>query len=125
MTSELGLVAVGGGLGALVRYLVAMAAVRLWGEAFPWGTLLVNLMGSFAIGVVYAYGVEAGGIGPRWRLFLTTGLLGGMTTFSTFALETSTLLPHAGATTSTLNLFAHVIGGLLMVLLGMLVGRAL
>jgi len=122
---ELLLVALGGGTGALGRYLTALLAARLWGEAFPWGTLVVNLAGSFAIGVLYALGVEAGAVGPRARLFLMTGLLGGLTTFSAFSLETSTLLMAGGTWQSALNLLATVGGGLVLFVVGLMIGRIL
>jgi len=125
LATELALVILGGGLGSSVRYLAALLTARLWGAQFPWGTLIVNLGGSFAIGLVYALGVEAGAIGPRGRLFLMTGLLGGLTTFSSFTMETSTLFLHAGVWSSALNLAVQVLGGLLLFLAGMVVGRAL
>jgi len=122
---ELLLVALGGGTGALGRYLTALLAARLWGETFPWGTLVVNLAGSFAIGVIYALGVEAGAVGPRARLFLMTGVLGGLTTFSAFSLETSTLLMAGGTWQSALNLLATVGGGLVLFIAGLMLGRIL
>jgi len=122
---ELVLVALGGGAGALGRYLTALLAARLWGETFPWGTLVVNLAGSFAIGVIYALGVEAGAVGPRARLFLMTGVLGGLTTFSAFSLETSTLLMAGGTWQSALNLLATVGGGLVLFIAGLMLGRML
>lgn len=123
MGIELVLVALGGGAGALCRYATALLAARLWGESFPWGTLIVNLAGCFFIGVIYALGVEAGAIGPRTRLFLMTGLLGGLTTFSAFSLETSTLLMAGTTLHSTLNLLANVGGGLLLFIGGLMLGR--
>ncbi|MGC9317029.1 MAG: fluoride efflux transporter FluC [Armatimonadota bacterium] len=125
MPTEIALVLTGGGVGAVCRYLLALGAVRLWGEAFPWGTLLANLVGSFAVGVVYSFGVELGGLGPRVRLFLMTGLLGGMTTFSSFTLETSTLYAQTGELSALANLAANIGGGLVLLVLGMLVGRLL
>ncbi len=125
MGLELLLVALGGGTGALGRYLTALLAARLWGETFPWGTLVVNLAGSFAIGVIYALGVEAGAVGPRARLFLMTGVLGGLTTFSAFSLETSTLLMAGGTWQSALNLLATVGGGLVLFIAGLMLGRIL
>lgn len=120
---ELALVAVGGGIGTLGRYLTALIAARLWGEAFPWGTLAANLAGCFAIGVIYALGVEAGAVGPRARLFLMTGLLGGLTTFSSFSLETSTLMMTGSVWSTALNLLANVGGGLMVFVGGLMIGR--
>jgi CrcB protein len=81
------LVALGGALGSVARYLVSLA---LGGGAFPWGTLAVNVLGSAAIGAAAGLGVQ----GPA-RLFLVTGLLGGFTTFSAFSLETGTLFARS------------------------------
>ncbi|MFP4250126.1 MAG: fluoride efflux transporter CrcB [Armatimonadota bacterium] len=125
MSIELMLVAVGGAAGAVTRYATAVLAVRLWGETFPWGTLIVNLAGCFMIGLVYAAGVEAGALGPRARLFVMTGLLGGLTTFSSFGLETSTLLMQGTSLYATLNILGNVVGGLLMFMLAVVLGRIL
>lgn len=125
LATELALVIVGGGLGTAFRYLTSLLAARLWGSDFPWGTLIVNLAGSFAIGLIYALGVEAGVIGTRARLFLMTGLLGGLTTFSSLTMESSTLLLHTGTGAAVLNLLVQVLGGLLLFVAGMLAGRAL
>lgn len=125
MGTELVLVALGGGAGALCRYVTGLLAARLWGESFPWGTLIVNLGGCLVIGVVYALGVEAGVIGPRARLFLMTGVLGGLTTFSAFSLETSTLLMAGSAWSPAVNVVGNVVGGLLLFIAGLMLGRIL
>jgi CrcB protein len=83
-------VALGGALGASARYLTGMAAARLLGPGFPWGTLCVNILGSFAMGLLAVLLLQAGG--ARWAPFLLTGLLGGFTTFSAFSLDLVTLL---------------------------------
>jgi fluoride exporter len=85
------LVALGGAVGSLARYGVGVAAVRLFGLAFPWGTLAVNVIGGLAMGLLAAR------IGPNeesMRLLIGTGLLGGFTTFSAFSLETVRLMEH-------------------------------
>jgi CrcB protein len=87
--SNLLLVALGGALGSLARYGVGVAAARMLGLAFPWGTLFVNVVGGLAIGVLAAR------VGPEQesaRLLLGVGLLGGFTTFSTFSLEAVRLM---------------------------------
>jgi fluoride exporter len=86
------LVALGGALGAVLRYLTATAAVRWLGVDFPWGTLIVNLTGSFLIGVVNELGADALTLSPETRLFLATGVLGGLTTYSAFSYETARLM---------------------------------
>jgi CrcB protein len=82
------LVALGGALGSVLRYLVATIAVAWMGPAFPWGTLAVNLVGSFLIGFVQSLAVERLVISEEARLFLATGVMGGLTTYSAFSYET-------------------------------------
>mgnify|MGYP001260838410 CR=1 FL=1 len=80
------MVAAGGALGAVLRYAVSLAGLALFGAGFPWGTLVVNILGSLAIGALAAQGV-----GGHVRLLLVPGLLGGFTTFSAFSLEATFL----------------------------------
>src|SRR5450759_2903732 len=86
------LVFVGGGVGSVARYLLATTVQRNAPEGFPFGTFLVNLIGCFAIGVVGALGLERAALSPEARTFLMVGILGGFTTFSSFAWETLGLL---------------------------------
>jgi fluoride exporter len=81
------LVFLGGGIGAALRHGVNRAALVLFGESFPFGTLLVNVTGSLLLGVVAGLFLEKGGASQELRLFLTTGILGGFTTFSAFSLD--------------------------------------
>ncbi|MFI2809907.1 MULTISPECIES: fluoride efflux transporter CrcB [Microbulbifer] len=81
-------IAVGGAVGALIRHLVSVWSYPVFEGRFPLGTLIVNIMGSFLIGVVYVAIIERGLLSPEWRLLLMTGLFGALTTFSTFSLET-------------------------------------
>ena len=90
------LIALGGAIGTLARYVTAVAAARLLGGEFPWGTLIVNVVGAFAIGFVQAIGLDAFAISDDARLFLTTGIMGGLTTYSAFSYE-SVKLAEAGA----------------------------
>lgn len=80
-------VAAGGALGALGRYAVVAHIVPVTANRFPWGTLIVNVLGCFLVGVIYVATVEKGLLSPEWRLLLMTGFLGAFTTFSAFALE--------------------------------------
>jgi CrcB protein len=87
----------GGGIGAALRHGVNLAIARALGTAFPSGTLLINITGSFVMGVVAAYFACKGDASQHWRLFLTTGILGGYTTFSAFSLD-AVLLYERGET---------------------------
>jgi len=85
-------VACGGALGSLSRYVVGVIAGRLLGSAFPWGTLFINIVGSFAIGVLVEIFALRWSASEFTRVFLTIGICGGFTTFSTFSLDTFLLL---------------------------------
>lgn len=80
-------VALGGALGAMGRYAVVAYLVPISANRFPTGTLLVNILGCFLIGFCFVLLVDKALLGPQWRLFLMTGFLGGLTTFSAFSLE--------------------------------------
>ncbi len=88
------LVAFGGALGSVVRYVVSMATAASWGEAFPWGTILINVTGSFLIGYVATLTLPDGPApaSPDLRLFVMVGICGGYTTFSSFSLQTLSLI---------------------------------
>lgn len=85
------IVFLGGGLGAALRHGVNLAAARAFGYAFPFGTLTVNVVGSLAMGLIAAWFAFKGDASQHWRLFLTTGVLGGFTTFSAFSLDVALL----------------------------------
>lgn len=80
-------IAIGGALGSLLRYAAVAYLTPLLGLRFPWGTLVVNLLGSLLIGIAYVVLVERSALPMAYRLFFMTGLLGGFTTFSAFSLE--------------------------------------
>lgn len=82
------LVFVGGGIGSVLRYALSVGALRLGWTGFPVATLGVNVVGGLAMGILAGWFAFSGGGPQAWRLFLTTGLMGGFTTFSTFSLET-------------------------------------
>ncbi|HET9812432.1 MAG TPA: fluoride efflux transporter CrcB, partial [Sphingomicrobium sp.] len=106
--------------GAL-RHGVNVAAVRWLGYGFPFGTLFVNIAGSFLIGLAAGYFAFRPGIGQHMRLFLTTGVLGGFTTFSAFSLDTAVLIErHAYAAAA-----GYAVGTLFAGLVALFVGLAL
>ncbi|MEM0924145.1 MAG: fluoride efflux transporter CrcB [Pseudomonadota bacterium] len=92
MIAKLAMVAAGGALGASVRFLVGHWALRLMGPGFPWGTLVVNVLGSLAMGVLAVVLMERAGAWARWAPFVMTGVLGGFTTFSAFSLDALALI---------------------------------
>lgn len=88
-------IALGGAVGAILRHLITVWSYPVFSGRFPLGTLIVNVSGSFLIGIAYVLIVERAMLGPEWRLMLMTGLFGALTTFSTFSLD-SLLLWHNG-----------------------------
>lgn len=118
-------IAVGGALGSVARYLVAVLLAGWVGAGFPWATLLVNIVGSFLIGLVTVLGLEQGRLSDTTRLFLATGLMGGFTTYSTFSLDALRFLEA----TEYLRGSLYIAGTTLLCLLacagGLFAGRAL
>jgi CrcB protein len=85
-------VAAGGALGSVARYLVGVGSTRMFGATFPWGTLLINIAGSFLIGAFVELFALKWDLPQEWRVFLTVGICGGFTTFSTFSLDAYVLM---------------------------------
>jgi len=119
------LVAFGGMLGSIGRYWLAGVIQRLDGVEFPFGTLGVNVLGSFIVGVVMALSLERGTLPPNARIFLAIGLCGGFTTMSTFSYETMALLRDGQAILGLGNVAATLIACLVAVWLGQVIGRIL
>lgn len=117
-------VALGGALGASLRWLSGMAALRLMGPNFPWGTAFVNVAGSFAMGVAAAVLVERTG-NARLAAFLMPGLLGGFTTFSAFSLDAARLMEAGRMGAAAAYVGGSVILAVLGLFLGLAAGRAL
>jgi CrcB protein len=118
------LVAVGGAIGSVLRWAVIVVAGARLGAAFPWGTMIVNVAGSFVIGVVaeLATGPIAG-VSPAVRLFLATGICGGFTTFSTYSLDTLTLARDGSHLQAAAYLVASIVLGLVAAYLGIVAAR--
>jgi CrcB protein len=103
------IVFLGGGLGAALRHGINLASSRLLGTAFPYHTLFENVTGSLAMGLFAAYfAFKSGGGHQHWRLFLTTGVLGGYTTFSAFSLDTALLYERGELGLAALYVVASV-----------------
>src|SRR5215467_13180111 len=87
-------VALGGALGSVARYLVGIGSTKLFGIAFPWGTLIINIFGSFLIGVFAESFALKWNLPQSAQVFLTVGICGGFTTFSTFSLDAFVMIEH-------------------------------
>lgn len=118
-------VAAGGALGSVARYFVNVAAGRLAGPDFPWGTLTVNIVGSFVMGFLIALMALKVQVSQEMRAFLTTGILGGFTTFSAFSLDFATLVERREAGLAALYVLGSVGLSLVAIFAGLKLGRAL
>ncbi len=109
------IVFLGGGLGAALRHGMNLGVARWLGTAFPYGTLVINVTGSLIMGLVAGYFAFRGDASQSWRLFLTTGILGGYTTFSAFSLDAALLYQRGEISAAAIYVVASValsIGGL-------------
>jgi CrcB protein len=112
----------GGGIGAALRHGINLISARLFGAAFPWHTLIENVTGSLAMGLLAAYFAFKGGdASQHWRLLLTTGILGGYTTFSAFSLDAVLLYERGQTALAAL----YVLGSVVLAIGGLLAGLAL
>ncbi len=110
-------VLIGGGIGCLLRWLFALRFNPLFPN-IPLGTLLVNLVGGFIIGAALAWFARHPQLDPAWKLLITTGLCGGLTTFSTFSAEVMTLLQSGKYLWAMASVSVHIFGSLLMTFAG-------
>ncbi|MEC9481911.1 MAG: fluoride efflux transporter CrcB [Halomonas sp.] len=118
-------VAAGGALGALGRYLLSGWLAGILGREFPWGTFGVNLLGCCLIGALYVWLTQELKLAPIWQAVLVAGFTGAFTTFSTFALETLTLLESGRGLVAALYVSASLLLGIAGVALGMKLARIL
>lgn len=112
-------------VGTLLRYWLSGVVARQYGETFPWGTIVVNLVGCFLAGLVFYMTEERLLVNPVLRTAILIGLLGGFTTFSSYGLQTFTLLRDGELGLATLNLAVSNFVGLLMVWAGYVTAKAL
>lgn len=117
------LIALGGAIGTALRYVTSILAARWFGAEFPYGTLVVNLSGAFVIGLVQEVGTAGLWIPDNGRLFLTTGMMGGLTTYSTFSYETVRLMEVNAWHHAWINIFVTTVICLSLCFLGIAVGR--
>ncbi|MGL4710982.1 MAG: fluoride efflux transporter CrcB [Shewanella sp.] len=111
------LVALGGSIGAVFRYLISIFMIQVFGSSFPFGTLMVNVLGSCFMGVIYALG-QMSHISPELKALIGVGLLGALTTFSTFSNETLLLMQEGDWLKAILNVVLNLSLCLFMVYLG-------
>lgn len=116
-------VAVGGAIGASCRYGIGLAASRWLGAAFPFGTLLVNVLGCLLMGLFAAVMAKHSSAAHEWQLFIAVGVLGGFTTFSSFALEAFTLAQRGEVGLALLYVGASVLLSLAALALGFMLAR--
>jgi fluoride exporter len=102
-------VAAGGAIGSVTRYLVGVGSGRLFGAAFPWGTLIINVTGSFLIGAFVGLFATKWDLPQAMRIFLTVGICGGYTTFSTFSLDSWYLIERGETLASLSYMLASVV----------------
>ncbi len=115
----------GGAVGTGARYLVSGWMLRWFGSGFPYGTLAVNLIGSFLVGVLMHIGLTVEGVSPTLRLALTTGVMGGFTTYSTFSYETLRLMQADAWASAFANIAITVVTCLAACFLGLVTARAI
>ena len=125
MLRQILLVAIGGAVGSVARHLVGVASLRLFGPAFPFGTLIVNLVGAFVMGMFVELLARRFGASTDLRLLIATGVLGGFTTFSSFALDTSVLWERGEVISSFVYVATTLVLGLAALFLGLGLARTL
>lgn len=119
------IVFLGGGLGAGMRHLTGLAALRLLGPGFPWGTIVVNVFGSLIMGVFIALLGRKLQVNNEVRLLVATGFLGGFTTFSAFSLDVAVMWERGASTTAFIYIIASVVLSITAVFAGLWLVRSL
>lgn len=125
MIRELLAIAAGGAFGAVMRWLAAGSVQRWIGGAFPWGTLVVNALGSFLLGFLFVWLIERSSAGELLRLGLTVGFLGAFTTFSTFSVESVRLVQQGFYALALVNILSQVMVCLVLAFVGVQLARML
>ena len=119
------IIGIGGFLGAISRYGVALWIGQRWGRNFPLGTFVINVSGSFLIGLLMSLFTERFMVNPQWRLLLVVGFLGAYTTFSTFEYETGTLMKDGEWLIAGLNVVLSVFAGFVALKLGEVIAKSI
>jgi CrcB protein len=119
------IIGAGGFVGAITRYILAVWIGQRWGRSFPLGTFIINVTGSFLIGLFMTLMAERFTENPQWRLLLVVGFLGAYTTFSTFEYETGALLKDSEWLFASLNVILSVFVGFLALKLGEAIAKSI
>lgn len=119
------IIGIGGFLGAVARYGIALWIGQRWGRSFPLGTFVINITGSLVIGFLMPLLTERFMINPQWRLFLAVGFLGAYTTFSTFEYETGALLKDGEWLIAGINVVSSVIVGFAALKVGEVIAKSI
>jgi CrcB protein len=119
------LIGIGGFIGAVARYGMAVWVGQRWGRSFPLGTFIINVSGSFLIGLLMTLFTERFLVNPQWRLFMVVGFLGAYTTFSTFEYETGTLLRDGEWLIAGMNVVFSVLVGFAALKLGEVIAKSI
>lgn len=118
-------IGIAGALGALARYGVTIAALRWLGDDFPHGTLIVNLIGCFLLGIVFELALDDKSLSPQTRAIVGTGFLGAFTTFSTFGVDTFRAIEAGAWGLAAANVAINVVGGLALVAAGVMLASTI
>jgi len=119
------LIAIGGAIGSVSRYGCQKWIYQLFPHPFPLGTFVVNILGSLLIGLFFGLSEKGNIMSPEWRIFLTTGLCGGYTTFSTFSFESLSLLKEGNYVYALMYIVLSVMFGLMAVWLGTIIVKSM
>jgi CrcB protein len=118
------IVFLGGGIGAALRHGINLGAARWFGIGFPFGTLIINVTGSLIMGLVAGYFAFKGDASQHWRLFLTTGILGGYTTFSAFSLDAALLYERGEVSLAAVYVLGSVVLSIAALFAGLAIARS-
>lgn len=119
------IVGIGGFFGAISRYAIALWIGQKWGRSFPLGTFVINISGSFLIGLLMTLFAERFIVNPQWRLLLIVGFLGAYTTFSTFEYETGTLVKDGEWLIASMNVVLSVFVGFVALKIGEVIAKTI
>lgn len=125
MFSTIAAIAAGGAAGALARHGVNLTSAHFWGMNFPWGTVIVNILGSFIMGLLIVKFAHMDGASQELRAFLTTGFLGAFTTFSTFSLDFVTIWERGDTGAAMVYMLGSVVFSIFALFAGLWLARGI